>query len=214
MFCLTEKLYANCHHPLIDFFRDSNPCFQHTGERLVHVGSVPATAIASIFDGILGIKDGITCILTGGSDLESWKSASLRLNSLEHCLSHVFKHSLSVVNIHSKFSENGEYGILTNHLVYGILKHSIRESNDHHNVIAAKLTLIVMATTAVLTRIVDLAIGIFATLAAFCTLGTQKSINDMAFRGLKITGIFYDVFYCSAKLVNLEAGCPPYNFEK
>lgn len=224
---LTNKLYSNVYSPPSKFFQNSNRVLRHVGKRLLHVGFIPSSAIANILDGILGMKDGIKFIFGGASDNEGWESAQRRLDCLDTCLSNIFKHSILALNIYAKFSpemsneerrhavlENQKieepprismegYGILTNYFVYSML--TDYALSDKRSMIASNLTFIIMAPTAVLTRITDLAIGILAVVGALCTLGRNPSINHLAFRGLQITGIFHDLFNCGASIAALNS---------
>lgn len=229
---LTQKLYSKFYQSPSEFLKNSNPLINHVGKRLLHVGFIPSSAIANFLDGIVGMKDAAIFIFGGASDINGWQAAQTRFGCLETCLSSVFRHSISALNIHAKFYQKMSaaqyrfcamlqtkveepsismegHGILTNCLVHGILRDYARSFTDNGNVIAAKFTFFIMAPAAVLTRITDLAIGIVATVGAICTLGTQPSVNHLAFRGLQITGIFNDLFYCTAKLVNSQAGRAP-----
>lgn len=222
---LTRDLYSNFYTPSMNFLKNSKPVVRHVGERLVHAGILPSSMVVSILDGIMGAKDAIKFIFGGASDFESWNSARVKLGCLEKCLSNAFRHSISIINIHSKFlksppvgqldftKERGikklsicieGQGFLTQYLVHKVLRDYARSVTNNN--LAAKLTYMIMIPTAVVTRITDLAIGILAAVVAFCWLGTQPSINHLAFRGLQITGIFNDLFVCGAKLVNSKAG--------
>jgi hypothetical protein len=226
---ITAKLYSAFQKPLD--YSSTKPVASHFIDRGLHIPLTPLSAIASTFDGLLGIRDGIKFILKGASNDDLFTSASVRLSTFGECLSAPFRHVISILNKDAKFYEkasltqlplklrnikttehNRPYinikgnGFITDYLVYKILKDFSDNFESKNNIIAAKLIYAIMIPTAIVTRIIDLAIGIFATLGAFCTFGTQASINHLAFRGLQITGIFYDLFYCTAKLVNLNAG--------
>lgn len=226
MITLSQGLYSKFHDPYMNFFYGSEPMVKYVGARLVHAGTAPSHAIAGILDGVMGVKDAVKFIFGGATDDEGWFHADLRLGCLEECFSGAFRQSISVINIDSKFyTAEGDdsdieefdelekpyipkegHGILTEALVYNVLKNYAKNCTKNKNVVGAKLTYTIMIPTAIVTRITDLAIGILAVVGAFFWFGTQKSINHLAYRGLQITGIFYDIFYCTARLVNLKAG--------
>lgn len=53
-----------------------------------------------------------------------------------------------------------------------------------------------------MTRVFDLVIGILAMTAALVTLGKVDVINNVAYRGLQVTGIVKDIFYNTTKMLN------------
>lgn len=64
-------------------------------------------------------------------------------------------------------------------------------------------TLYLVSTIAfIIARLIDAIIAPFATLFALCALGTNHTLNNLAFRALQVPGVIEDIYCCTIRIIN------------
>lgn len=98
----------------------------------------------------------------------------------------------------------------------GIISHHVRNvifekaeeigcKNGLANRIVAKLIYANAIPLCLITRIIDLALGVLVTGAALVCRGKNVSLNNCAYRGLMVDDFIQDVFFATIKLINLKS---------
>jgi hypothetical protein len=94
--------------------------------------------------------------------------------------------------------------------VIGSVKNIANGCRNSHNFlkreVASRLSYVLLAVAAVVSRAIDGVIGIPAAALSILTGGTYVSLNNLAVRALQATGIISDLYYCCIKFLNPLAG--------
>lgn len=167
----------------------------------------PVSIITAAIDTIIGLGVGLASIATVGKHAPTFYRAQYHLVLGQQILARLYQHCLQFLNP-SAIIDDVEDGLTTDvvkNFFIIVAKDCYRSDSIFKRHVASRLTYALMLISCAITRLIDGVIGIIAALFSFLTFGHFDSLNNAAYRGLFITGIVTDLFYCTVKIVNPTA---------
>lgn len=170
--------------------------------RLAAIGMAAGSMLTGVADTFIGLGASAASIVTLGQNKEARLQMANHMNSTDRLLSRTYKSLLKTINPSAQFtdkakvSSTGQGGILTN-FVRTKLDSAITATSNSKNFfvkhVVSRGVALAKIPASIAARVVDLAIGVFGMLGSIFTLGKWESANNLAQRGLQITGIVSDV---------------------
>lgn len=178
--------------------------------RLGYLGCTVLMPITCALDLIFGAIVAVLSIVTLGSIKNLNKTAKEMTKAGGGLLGNTYASLLLTTNPAAKISEDAT-GFLNAHVAKPIFKNA-QSLSQKDSVIArhvfSRALFCVAAVAAVITRIIDLVIGVLAMIVSFLTLGNYKSVNNLACSGLQVGGIVGDLHKTIVHMINPWAeGC-------
>lgn len=216
------KITANDHlaWPLYHYVRqklylkkDAGFIDQEILARIAHASLIPFSFATSILDTIVGSISGGITIASGGTSDRAYSYAQNFLKESQPILAFPFLNALRTLNPHANILRNRTIQEISSNgpgLLTAYIKEKLREKiydlhSGHHLLtrqVTSRLCHAVFALACVITRIVDFAVGSIAAILSFLTYGEFATINHLAYRGLKVGGVFLDVFQHIIEVIN------------
>lgn len=203
---------------------------RHVVSRLANLAVAPLSVLTSSVDGLLGLGLGLASVAVAGTKAKLNTQALLQLEALQELPSRSFYLLLKTLNPNASivsqsvtrrrhedyedvhlsdiFSYGHDEGRL--HQIFsGILSSITQLGHDCYNSeskfkrqVTSRLTFGLLAVSCVVARIFSLVIGVASGVLALLTLGKFEAVNTLAYKGLQITGIVRDLFFCAMKCIN------------
>lgn len=191
---------------------------QQVISRVASFTMAPLSALGVTVDTLVGMISGVGAIFTAGTNKKIWSMAS-NLTYSRHLLNLPYLNLLRTINPQANIRINAD-GI-----IFGRIENSLRpyleksylktlrssESNFLNREITSRISYLLFSLVTIVIRAVDGLIGLIASTLSLVMLGTNATINTLAFNGLASTGIVYDLFYCAVKIINPNAGIFSYD---
>ena len=178
----------NCIH---DFFV--------SGGRVKHAILIPSCAMSCAIDTIIGLGSSMVDICTFGKINKISKYTKVHISKSSLLFSKPFQQILLIFNPKNDkalFKEDNEVGLFTSFVYSGsfLLQGRCRHSNWFNRQVSTRLILTLSIIASLIARIVDIIIGFIAAFCALVTIGHFKLMNSVAFQGLQIPGIIFDIW--------------------
>lgn len=169
-----------------------------------------ATPFTTALDTIIGLGAFLGAGVTLGRIDYFNKHMSNHLHSFKVLPSRTMRSVVKFFKPKAKFGKKVDFknGLITECVKTTLNRALAICSREDSNIFNRKITtrlIALLQIVASITRIADFCIGLVATLLVVITLGSSESINDIAFRGLQITGLVTDILEACIKFLNPSA---------
>lgn len=181
--------------------------------RLNSLFMAPTALVAHLIDTVISIITSVGTLITLGMNTKLYNVNRNFLLQTRYTLSYVYYFLLKTINTRATMDEGGsDTGGLLSNIISLKMKSIASNCGNSTNVITrhvfSRMAYFLCGISTVVMRIVDLVIGLIAMIVSFLTLGKFKKINDIAYKGLTITGVIEDIF------INLIHAINPWAREK
>jgi len=211
---------------------DSNPesfLKNQVLKRGVFLVLVPTLLVTSVMDIAIGLFSGIPTLLTAGKKRKILKISIDHLQSAQLLIAGTYMFVLGIINPNAKFPNfNSDFQTYQNDIekpfinkegdgfissfainyLENVAQRSYRSGYMIKKHLGSRSTYCLLIPTLIVTRVTDLAIGIFAAAFSILTVGKIGSLNNLAYRGLQGPALIYDLLYYTIKSIqpskNLE----------
>ena len=184
---------------------------EERGSRLNYALLIPLSFVLNTLDTLGGIFAGVANVATGGA-YPSLKSYTVNnLKGAESLLAQPFQFIIAtlrpdaVIKGQSKkdsVDNTGFFAAVADGFLTGI---ALTCQQSKHRMISegvSRLAHTARLLVAIITRTVDIAIGVIASVFALLTTGYFDELNRVAFRGLQSTALLSDIFLIAKEIVN------------
>ena len=220
-----ENITKSVHNPLNLYIYDnilnsSEPKINGTRKHVPTVGfkswglarggflvDTPVGLVTTVADTIIGIGSGLCAVGTLGLHGPTCKVAAQHIENSRHILSKPYMDLLRVLNPNAKITTvaNSSDGIFHS-AARDWCGEGVESCQNSRfwlvRQVCSRLTYVLYAIAAVITRVVDAIIGVFAAVLSFLFLGTFHGVNSYAYTGLQVTGIVNDLFMSVLGVIN------------
>ena len=190
---------------------EDNNCFwRHIASRVGNLALAPWSIMTQAVDTVIGIGAALATIGTLGNK-KIYQVAIKHLDSASFLIADPYLHLLKTINPNASLQvmKGSNNKLADPHLTTFVGKNMLSLAKScwasknkfvHH--VCTRLTFALLALSCVITRVIDLIIGVVAAIGALVTLGTCPKWNRAAYMGLQITGIIQDLFEATIRIVN------------
>lgn len=176
---------------------------KHVLARGAYLLLTPASFITSALDTIIGLGAGIGAICTLGKHKPTYVFAGRHVFMSNFSCALPYQNFLQTINPEAKFGDTR--GFIVSSIVKPLtnIAASCQKSNNFlKRHIASRLTYALSAIACLVTRAVDGVISIPITALSILTVGKFQSINNLAYKTLKASGIVNDLFQLTMLFIN------------
>jgi len=180
--------------------------------RLGFAVATPVDVITSAADAVVGTCAAVATIATLGCNKKIFKFAQRELCSGGNILANAYQGILRTLNPKAKFAsglENQSAGLLTQYFqanLQSLVEPCLFSKSLLVRQIAPRVVYLCIALCSILTRLADFVIGGVAVGLSTLALGRSKTLNSLAYSGLKLPALAADLFICLIKVINPYAG--------
>lgn len=174
------------------------------GVRLLLIVRTPFEILAVLADTLLGLVLAVGTILTFGASKDLRMFAKRHLETLNYLVAQPVKNLLCIMNTGEEATGGDTYegggweqekgrGLCTQ-AAYDFQNRKARYFlKSRYCQVAARLIYLITIPLLIVARVVDLAIGVIALAVSLLTLAQFRLPNQLAYRGLKFSGVVDDV---------------------
>jgi hypothetical protein len=172
----------------------------HIAVRFTHLVASPLHLVAGGIDQAVGIGAGLVSVCTGG--LIAKKLAMKFLQEGKMTLSESYLDLLHAINPKAEVVENGKAPAPEPSRVFEYAETLTKSKNLLVKQVASRALFFLDAVLSIFKRAFGLIIGVIALIASLVTLGIFPTVNNFAYAGLKVFGVFEDLHRAFLKVVN------------
>lgn len=193
----------------------SNFAEKHVFSRFCHLGLIPWSPITTAVDTVIGAVTTVGALLTLGAHYQTFNFTERQLETSKFIIARPYLHLLQTINPQAECFDHysiPDKGFFTN-WVCGKLANEAnmcahRDNSVFMKYIISRLSYLLLIVAAVVSRAVDLAIGLLAACFSIITLGCIPAVNNVAYRALQAPGVIHDVIIYTIRVINPWAGNP------
>lgn len=183
---------------------------EHILRRIVAIAlMIPLVGAASIVGAVIGTLSAAGSLLTFGYSNKLNEITQDNLKNFAALPSQIYRTALYTLNPNAKFERfSYDSGVIVYQTLSKLndIQEDLAESNSIlKRELFSRVIALVEIPTAIVARVLDLAIGIFSLIPSLVTLGCFKKLNQFTYRQLQVLQVIPDLHRAVIKLFNPSA---------
>lgn len=191
-----------------DAIKDHDSSSWSIARRISSICVVPFQVIAAALDAVIGVQFAALSIVAFGQSPKINDKTYRHIQQVMSLPSRLLSSSVRILNPNAEFPDPLKPRGIVTEILLGRLdtKHWFLSTSENLIVsfFGSRFITLLKIPTAIVSRVMDFAIGIFATFACIITAGCFEQVNTLASRQLQILQIIPDIYRSAIELLNSQ----------